>query len=67
MRSRATLRRGTSPNRQYRPGQAAGGGARFVMTAQAINYPIVNREALYEDGKHTRALPSQVVRSQRIN
>ena len=34
----------------------AGGGARFVMTAQGINYTIVNRELLYEDGRHT-ALP----------
>jgi hypothetical protein len=63
----STLSQGMSPNRQYRPGQLAGGGARFVVTAQAINYPIVNREALYEDGKHTRALPGQVVRSQRRN
>jgi hypothetical protein len=36
------------------------------MTAQGINYTIVNGELLYEDGRHT-ALPGQVVRWQRMN
>ncbi len=39
-------------------------GSRFVMTAQGIRYTIVNGEILYEDGKHSGALPGQIVRSQ---
>ena len=53
--------------RQHQIRDLPGGGARFVMTAQGINYTIVNGEVLYEDGKHTGALPGQVVRSQRMN
>jgi N-acyl-D-aspartate/D-glutamate deacylase len=53
--------------RQHQIRDLPGGGARFVMTAQGINYTIVNGEVLYEDAKHTGALPGQVVRSQRMN
>jgi N-acyl-D-aspartate/D-glutamate deacylase len=53
--------------RQHQIRDLPGGGARFVMTAQGINYTIVNGQVLYEDGKHTGALPGQVIRSQRMN
>jgi N-acyl-D-amino-acid deacylase len=53
--------------RQHQIRDLPGGGARFVMTAQGINYTIVNGEVVYVDGKHTGALPGQVVRSQRMN
>jgi len=53
--------------RQYQMRDLPGGGARFVMTAQGINYTIVNGEVIYVDGNHTGALPGQVVRSQRMN
>jgi N-acyl-D-amino-acid deacylase len=53
--------------RQHQIRDLPGGGARFVMTAQGINYTVVNGEVLYEDAKHTGALPGQVVRSQRMN
>ena len=53
--------------RQHQIRDLPGGGARFVMTAQGINYTIVNGEVIYVDGKATGALPGQVVRSQRMN
>jgi N-acyl-D-aspartate/D-glutamate deacylase len=53
--------------RQHQIKDLPGGGARFVMTAQGINYTIVNGEVVYVDGKATGALPGQVVRSQRMN
>jgi N-acyl-D-amino-acid deacylase len=53
--------------RQHQIKDLPGGGARFVMTAQGINYTIVNGEVIYVDGNHTGALPGQVVRSQRMN
>jgi N-acyl-D-amino-acid deacylase len=53
--------------RQHQIKDLPGGGARFVMTAQGINYTIVNGEVVYVDGKPTGALPGQVVRSQRMN
>jgi hypothetical protein len=37
------------------------------MTAQGINYTVVNGEVIYVDGKATGALPGQVIRSQRMN
>jgi N-acyl-D-aspartate/D-glutamate deacylase len=40
-----------------------GGGRRLVMPAQGVQYTIVNGAVLYEDGKHTGALPGQVLRS----
>jgi N-acyl-D-amino-acid deacylase len=53
--------------RQHQIRDLPGGGARFVMTAQGINYTIVNGEVIYVEGKHTGALPGQVIRSQRMN
>ncbi len=53
--------------RQHQIRDLPGGGARFVMTAQGINYTIVNGEVIYVDGQPTGALPGQVVRSQRMN
>ncbi|HKD70281.1 MAG TPA: amidohydrolase family protein [Candidatus Binataceae bacterium] len=52
--------------RQHQIRDLPGGGARFVMTAQGINYTVVNGEVIYVDGRHTGALPGQVVRSQRM-
>jgi N-acyl-D-aspartate/D-glutamate deacylase len=40
-----------------------GGGKRLVMPAQGVQYTIVNGAVLYEGGKHTGALPGQVLRS----
>jgi N-acyl-D-aspartate/D-glutamate deacylase len=40
-----------------------GGGRRLVMTAQGIEYTVVNGKVLYEHGKHAGDLPGQVLRS----
>ena len=40
-----------------------GGGRRLVMPAQGVQYTIVNGEVLFDDGKHTGAMPGQVLRS----
>lgn len=40
-----------------------GGGRRLVMPARGVCYTSVNGVVLYEDGKHTGALPGQVLRS----
>ncbi len=40
-----------------------GGGRRLVMPAQGVEYTIVNGQVLYEHGRHTGALPGQVLRS----
>jgi N-acyl-D-amino-acid deacylase len=40
-----------------------GGGRRLVMTAQGIEYTIVNGKVLYEQGKPTGDLPGRVLRS----
>ena len=40
-----------------------GGGRRLVMPAQGVQYTVVNGTVLYEGGKHTGALPGQVLRS----
>jgi N-acyl-D-aspartate/D-glutamate deacylase len=40
-----------------------GGGKRLVMPAQGVQYTVVNGSVLYESGKHTGALPGQVLRS----
>lgn len=40
-----------------------GGGRRLVMPAHGVQYTIVNGEVLYEAGRHTGALPGQVLRS----
>jgi len=40
-----------------------GGGRRIVQEARGIEYTIVNGEVVYENGKHTGALPGKVLRS----
>jgi len=40
-----------------------GGGKRLVMPAQGVQYTVVNGAVLYEEGKHTGALPGHVLRS----
>jgi N-acyl-D-amino-acid deacylase len=40
-----------------------GGGRRMVQEARGIQYTIVNGEIVYDNGKHTGALPGQVLRS----
>ena len=40
-----------------------GGGRRLVMPAQGVQYTIVNGTVLYENQKHTGALPGHVLRS----
>jgi N-acyl-D-aspartate/D-glutamate deacylase len=40
-----------------------GGGRRLVMPAQGVQYTVVNGVVLYEEQKHTGALPGQVLRS----
>jgi len=40
-----------------------GGGRRLVMPAEGIEYTVVNGEVLYEHGKHSGAVPGQVLRS----
>jgi N-acyl-D-aspartate/D-glutamate deacylase len=40
-----------------------GGGRRLVMPAEGIEYTIVNGQVLYEHGRHSGALPGEVLRS----
>jgi N-acyl-D-aspartate/D-glutamate deacylase len=40
-----------------------GGGRRLVMPATGVQHTVVNGSVLYENGKHTGALPGQVLRS----
>jgi N-acyl-D-amino-acid deacylase len=40
-----------------------GGGRRFVVRSQGIEYTIVNGQVLYEGGAHSGALPGHVLRS----
>jgi N-acyl-D-aspartate/D-glutamate deacylase len=40
-----------------------GGGRRLVMPAEGIEYTVVNGAILYEHGKHSGAMPGQVIRS----
>ncbi|MGH7960337.1 MAG: amidohydrolase family protein, partial [Candidatus Binatia bacterium] len=40
-----------------------GGGRRLVMPARGVQYTVVNGAVLYEEGKHSGALPGQVLRS----
>ncbi len=40
-----------------------GGGRRLVVQARGIQYTIVNGQVLYEEGRHTGAMPGQVLRS----
>jgi N-acyl-D-amino-acid deacylase len=39
-----------------------GGGRRLVIPAQGVEYTVVNGEVLLEHGKHTGAMPGQVLR-----
>ena len=36
------------------------------MPAQGVQYTIVNGEVLFDDGKHTGAMPGQVLRSGQV-
>lgn len=40
-----------------------GGGHRLVQEARGIHYTIVNGEVVYENGKHSGAMPGEVLRS----
>src|SRR5215475_8247217 len=40
-----------------------GGGRRLVMPAKGVCFTLVNGQVLLEDGKHTGALPGQVLRA----
>jgi N-acyl-D-aspartate/D-glutamate deacylase len=40
-----------------------GGGRRMVQEARGIHYTIVNGEVVYDNGKHTGALPGEILRS----
>jgi N-acyl-D-aspartate/D-glutamate deacylase len=40
-----------------------GGGRRLVMPAEGVQHTVVNGAVLYEDKRHTGALPGQVLRS----
>jgi N-acyl-D-aspartate/D-glutamate deacylase len=40
-----------------------GGGRRLVMPAEGIEYTVVNGSVVYEHGKHSGAMPGQVIRS----
>ena len=40
-----------------------GGGKRLVMPARGVQYTVVNGSVLYDGGKHTGAMPGQVLRS----
>jgi len=53
--------------RQHLMRDLPGSGARFVVGARGIEYTIVNGEVLYEHGRHTGAMPGQVLRSQRVS
>ena len=55
-----TIGSGKRPEMRY---DLPGGGRRLVMPAHGVHSTIVNGAVLYEDGKHTGALPGQVLRS----
>jgi N-acyl-D-amino-acid deacylase len=40
-----------------------GGGRRLVMPAKGVCFTLVNGQVLYEEGKHTGAMPGQVLRA----
>ncbi len=52
-----------SPERPEIRHDLPGGGRRLVTQAQGIKYTIVNGQVLYEDQRHTGALPGQVLRA----
>ncbi len=43
-----------------------GGGRRLVMPAEGVQHTVVNGTVLYEDKRHTGALPGQVLRSGQV-
>lgn len=53
----------SSPERPEIRHDLPGGGRRLVTQAEGIEYTIVNGAVLYERGRHTGALPGQVLRS----
>ena len=52
-----------SPERPEIRHDLPGGGRRLVTQAEGIKYTIVNGQVLYEDRRHTGALPGQVLRA----
>lgn len=52
-----------SPERPEIRHDLPGGGRRLVTQAQGIKYTIVNGQVLYEDRRHTGALPGHVLRA----
>jgi N-acyl-D-aspartate/D-glutamate deacylase len=52
-----------SPERPETRHDFPGGGRRLVTQAEGIEYTIVNGSILYERGRHSGALPGQVLRS----
>jgi N-acyl-D-amino-acid deacylase len=40
-----------------------GGGRRLVVQAQGVEYTLVNGQVLYDEGRHTGAMPGRVLRS----
>jgi N-acyl-D-amino-acid deacylase len=52
-----------SPERPEVRHDLPGGGRRLVTQADGMKYTIVNGTVLYEDKRHTGAMPGQVVRS----
>ncbi len=55
-----TVGSGKRPEMRY---DLPGGGRRLVMPARGVQYTIVNGVVLYDDQKHSGALPGQVLRS----
>src|SRR5262249_20281422 len=52
-----------SPERPEIRHDLPGGGRRLVTQAEGIKYTIINGQVLYEDRRHTGALPGQVLRA----
>src|SRR5262249_18527707 len=52
-----------SPERPEIRHDLTGGGRRLVTQAEGIKYTIVNGQVLYEDQRHTGALPGRVLRA----
>ena len=52
-----------SPERPEVRHDLPGGGRRLVTQAEGMKYTIVNGTVLYEDKRHTGAMPGQAVRS----
>jgi len=55
-----TVNSGKRPEWRY---DLPGGGRRLVVTAQGIEYTIVNGQVLYERQQHTGVMPGKVLRS----